>query len=92
MQFVIGGLVCPLRARIPPNKQILVAVKVKSGLSSFRSPQKWFIPSKSQAWTLFEGSLPRGSLASNSHPSQYLVVCCPLVKRLASTLQRILAS
>ncbi|MDA1205600.1 MAG: hypothetical protein O2941_04715, partial [Cyanobacteria bacterium] len=29
-------------------------------------PQKLFIPSKSQAWTLFEGSLPRGSLGLQS--------------------------
>jgi hypothetical protein len=62
MQFVIGGLVCSLRARIPPNKLILTAVKVKSGLSKPQISQKLHIPSKSQAWILFEGSLPRGSL------------------------------
>ena len=64
MQFVIGGLVCPLRARISPNKPNSVAVKVKSRPIKPQIPQKLFIPSKSQAWTLFEGSLPRGSLVS----------------------------
>jgi hypothetical protein len=64
MQFVIGGLVCPLRARIPPNKPNLVAVKVKIRPIKPQIPQKLFIPSKSQAWTLFEGSLPRGSLGA----------------------------
>lgn len=39
MQFVIGGLVCPLRARIPPNKPTLVAMKVKLGLLSLRSSE-----------------------------------------------------
>lgn len=62
MQFVIGGLECPLRARIPPNKLILAAVKVKTGLSKPQTSKKLLIPSKSQAWIRFEGSLPRGSL------------------------------
>ena len=39
MQFVIGGLVCPLRARIPPNKPILVAVKVKSAYQASDLPE-----------------------------------------------------
>ena len=62
MQLVIGGLVRPLRARIPPNKSILVTAKVNQAYYQASGPPEIAHSKQVTSWALFEGSLPRGSL------------------------------